>query len=186
MATIYNSSHDPIFLIGYMGCGKTTLGRALAKRLGREFIDLDFYITQRFRKSVPEIFAERGEEGFRQLERSMLREIGEFSDIVIACGGGTPCHYDNMDYMNSHGLTIWLQAERARLIERLKLGAHKRPLISGKTEEEIADFLDENLAARSPWYSQARLTVDSTRLETKEEIADTVTALVRDQFSDRN
>lgn len=183
MTTLQNDAHAPIFLIGYMGCGKTTLGRALAKKLGREFIDLDFYITQRFRRSVSEIFAEKGEDGFRRIEQSMLREVGEFSDIVIACGGGTPCHYDNIAYMNSRGLTIWLQAERGRLMERLKLGAHKRPLIAGKSEDELAIFLDENLAERRPWYEQAAITVDSTRLETKEEIADTVTDLIRRYFT---
>ena len=172
------SSHTPIFLIGYMGCGKTTLGRALAKATGRDFIDLDFYISQRFRKSVTELFSERGEEGFRELEREMLREVGEFSDTVIACGGGTPCHFDNIAYMNSRGLTIWLQAERGRLLSRLIRGASRRPLIAGKSPEEISRHLDEMLEKRRPWYSQARMTIDSTLLENKTEIAATVSGLL--------
>ena len=89
---------QPIFLVGFMGCGKSTLGRALAKELGWDFIDLDFYIEQRFRRTVPQLFAERGEEEFRRIESSMLREAGEFDDVVVSCGGGTPCHDDNMAY----------------------------------------------------------------------------------------
>lgn len=171
-------THSPIFLIGYMGCGKTTLGKALAAATGREFIDLDFYITQRFHRSISELFAEKGESEFRRMETAMLREAGEFSDVIIACGGGTPCHSDNMEYMNSHGFTVWLQAERSRLLERLRRGAHKRPLIAGKTAEEIAAHLDATLADRDPYYSRASMTIDSTLLENKNEIAATVARTV--------
>lgn len=96
-----------IFLMGYMGSGKTTLGRAFARAEGLEFIDLDWYIEERLHKSISELFAERGEEGFRNLERKMLHEAGEFEDVVIACGGGTPCFFDNMEYMNRQGTTIF-------------------------------------------------------------------------------
>lgn len=168
----------PIFLIGYMGCGKTTLGKALARALGRDFIDLDFYISQRFRKSITDIFAERGETGFRQMEQAMLREVGEFSNVIIACGGGTPCHFDNMEYMNSRGLTILLQAERERLLRRLERGAWKRPLLAGKSSEEIAEHVDKALEERSPWYSQAAMAVDSTYLENIAEITATVSAIL--------
>ncbi len=170
--------HAPIFLIGYMGSGKTTLGRALAAALGRDFIDLDFYITQRFRMSIPQLFAQRGEAEFRRMESAMLREAGEFSDVVIACGGGTPCHSGNIDYMNSRGLTLWLQAERERLLTRLERGAHKRPLIAGKTRDEIAAHLDLTLPQRVPHYSRATLTIDSTHLESKTEIAATLATLL--------
>lgn len=89
---------NPIFIIGMPASGKTTFGRALARRLGREFIDLDFCITQRFRASVAEIFARDGEEAFRRREAAMLREVGEMEDVVVACGGGTPCFSSNMEY----------------------------------------------------------------------------------------
>lgn len=113
----------PIFLIGYMGCGKTTFGRALAKATGRDFIDLDFYISQRFRATIPEIFAAQGESGFRRMEGAMLREAGEFPGVVVACGGGTPCFGSNLDYMLGRGTVVWLQASRQRLLERLLEGS---------------------------------------------------------------
>ena len=89
-----------IILIGYMCAGKTTVGKSLAKNMGISFYDLDWYIEDRFHKRIPEIFAEKGEEGFRDIERRMLHEAAEFEDIVLSCGGGTPCFFDNMKYMN--------------------------------------------------------------------------------------
>ena len=98
-----------IFLTGFMGAGKTTLGRAFAKDTGLSFIDLDWYIEERFHKTISELFAERGEEGFRNLERKMLMEVGMFEDVVISTGGGTPCFSDNMEFMNAHGVTVLLK-----------------------------------------------------------------------------
>ena len=99
-----------IIIIGYMGAGKTTVGRQLGKALGIPFYDLDWYIEGRMRKTVPQLFAERGEEGFRQVERNMLHEVAEFEDVVLSCGGGTPCFFDNMDYLNQQGETVYLKA----------------------------------------------------------------------------
>ena len=93
-----------IFLIGYMGAGKTTLGKAFSRELGLTFIDLDWYIEERFHKTVQQLFSERGEQGFRELEQKMLHEVAEFEDVVISAGGGTPCFFDNMDYMNACGV----------------------------------------------------------------------------------
>ena len=89
-----------IFLTGYMGAGKTTLGKAFARQMNIPFIDLDWYIEERFHKTVGELFIERGETGFRELERNMLHEVAEFENVVISTGGGAPCFYDNMDFMN--------------------------------------------------------------------------------------
>lgn len=100
-----------IFLVGYMGSGKTTLGKAYARINNLEFIDLDWYIEERMHKTISELFAEKGEAGFRELERKMLHEVGEFENVMVACGGGTPCFYDNIDYMNSVGDTVfWMYA----------------------------------------------------------------------------
>ena len=86
-----------IILIGYMGAGKTTVGKALAKALGLPFYDLDWYIETRMRRTVKQIFDESGEEGFRRIEHNMLHEVAEFENVVVSCGGGTPCFYDNID-----------------------------------------------------------------------------------------
>ena len=97
-----------IILIGYMGSGKTTVGRQLAMALGRTFYDLDWYIEMRYHRSVAQLFAERGEEGFREMERNMLHEAAEFEDIVLSCGGGTPCFFDNMAYIRSVSDSVYL------------------------------------------------------------------------------
>lgn len=164
----------PIFLIGYMAVGKTTFGRALASRLGLQFIDLDFYIEQRFHTTVKEIFASRGEAAFRQLESEMLHEVGEMSDVVVSCGGGTPCSGSNMEYMNAHGLTVRLTASEDCLVRRLVRKRWKRPLIADKTEEEIRLFIRGHQAQREPWYSQASETLESDELENAPEISTTL------------
>lgn len=164
----------PIFIIGYMGAGKTTFGKALARKLGKGFIDLDFYITQRFRKSVPQLFEERGEEGFRLLENSMLREVGEFSDVVVACGGGTPCFGNNMDYMNERGLTVLLEADEECLVRRLLAGGARRPLVAGKSEPDLRAFIRTHLSERAPFYGKATTVVGGSRLENRKEIEETV------------
>lgn len=124
-----------IFLIGYMGAGKTTLGRALAKELDIQFIDLDSYIEERLCKSVSQIFAENGEEGFRDIERRMLHEVGDFENVVISTGGGTPCFFDNIEYMNRQGATVFLDVPVERLFIRLKIARKKRPLIMEKNDD---------------------------------------------------
>ena len=111
-----------IFLIGYMGAGKTTLGKAFARAMGLTFVDLDWYIEERFHKTVGQIFAERGEEGFRELEKRMLHEAAEFEDVVISTGGGTPCFLDNMEYMNRQGMTLYLKASPEVLAAHLRMG----------------------------------------------------------------
>ena len=155
-----------VILIGYMGAGKTTVGKALAADLGLTFYDLDWYITMRYHRSVPEIFAERGEEGFRDLERRMLHEVAEFENVVVSCGGDTPCFYDNMEYMNSLADTVYLKAEPDVLAKHLKMGKGKRPLIEGKSPEELETYIQESLQAREPYYSQAKYTIDISVLDT--------------------
>ena len=99
-----------IIILGYMGAGKTTIGKALSKATGMPFYDLDWYIENRMRKTIPQIFEERGEEGFRKIEHEMLHEVAEFENVIFSCGGGTPCFFDNMDYMNRQGKTVYLKA----------------------------------------------------------------------------
>ncbi len=159
-----------IFLIGYMGAGKTTLGRALAKELKIEFIDLDNYIEERLCKSISQIFAEKGEEGFREIERRMLHEAGEFENVVISTGGGTPCFFDNIEYMNRQGATVFLDVPVERLFIRLSIARKKRPLIMGKSDEELRCFIAEQLAKRLPHYSKAKQRFTADRLEDVKQI----------------
>ncbi len=126
-----------VFLVGYMGVGKTTIGKLLSKELGVQFIDLDKYIESRYRKTVPDIFAEKGEEKFRMIEREMLREVATFQDVLISTGGGTPCFFDNMDLMNQHGVTVYIKASAKQLVSRLLAYKGVRPIIQGKSPEEL-------------------------------------------------
>ncbi len=144
-----------IYLIGYMGCGKSTLGRRLSQDKGLQFVDMDHYIEERNCKTVPQIFAEEGEEGFRQKERKALEELSEFTDIVIATGGGAPCFFDNMELMNQTGKTIYLNIEPTILADRLLKSKTERPLIKGKSREELIAFIDETLQNRNEFYIKA-------------------------------
>lgn len=166
-----------IFLTGYMGAGKTTLGKAFAREMNIPFIDLDWYIEERFHKSIRELFIERGEASFRELERNMLHEVAEFEDVIISTGGGTPCFFDNMDYMNGHGQTVFLDVHPDILFERLRVATQQRPILQGKTDEELRAFIVEALAKRAPFYSQASYRFDAGFLESRRQIDESVQRL---------
>ena len=166
-----------IILIGYMGSGKTTIGRALSKKTGMMFYDLDWYIESRMRKTVAQIFAERGEEGFRQIEYNMLHEVAEFEDVIISCGGGTPCFFDNMDYLNRQGDVCYLKATPEVLHDHLLMGKVERPLIKGKSPEELIAYITEQVAKREEFYSKARYTLDVSLMDNYEKIQISVDAL---------
>ena len=171
-----------LFIIGYMASGKTTFGRALARRTGMRHIDLDFYIEQRFHSTVREIFARKGEAEFRRIESAMLREVGEMEDTVISCGGGTPCFGDNLDYMNSHGLTVCLQASDDVIVNRIIQAGNKRPLMAGKSREEILMTLKEHMEVRRPFYERARLIISGDRLENKSQIASAIDDFIKNHL----
>ena len=166
-----------IVLIGYMGSGKTTVGKALGKELGLPFYDLDWYIESRMRKKVAEIFAERGEEGFRKIERNMLHEVAEFENVVISCGGGTPCFFDNMDYLNQQAQVVWLRCEPEVLQKHLLMGKGDRPLLKGKTPDELIEFIRVHLKEREPFYSKARYALDVSLMDNYEKIKITIEKL---------
>ena len=163
-----------IILIGYMGAGKTTVGKALSKELGIIFYDLDWYIESRMRKTVSEIFAERGEEGFRKIEYNMLHEVAEFEDVIISCGGGTPCFFDNMDYLNQQGQVVYLKADPEVLYKHLMMAKVERPLIKGKSHDELLAFIREQLEKREPFYTKARYTLDVSLMDNYEKIKTSV------------
>ena len=145
----------PIFLIGYMGAGKTAVGRALARRYGLEHIDLDWRIEQRFRTKIADMFAEIGEEGFRLRERNMLYEVMQMEDVIVSVGGGTPCFFDNMEQMNATGRTIYLKCGVDVLTERIMRSQNKRPVVANKTKGELMKFVTEHLTEREAFYKQA-------------------------------
>ncbi|MBO5703848.1 MAG: shikimate kinase [Bacteroidaceae bacterium] len=159
-----------IILVGYMCVGKTTVGRHLAKKLNCSFYDLDWYIEERFRKKIPQIFSERGEDAFRDLERRMLHEVAEFENVVVSCGGGTPCFFDNMDYMNSVATTIFIKATPETILEHLKISKSERPLLNGKTPEELRTYITEQLQLREPFYQKAQYEVLVNVLNNKENV----------------
>lgn len=163
-----------IILVGYMGSGKTTIGRQLAMALGISFYDLDWYIEMRFHRTVAQIFAERGEEGFREIERNMLHEVAEFEDVVLSCGGGTPCFFDNMDYLNRMGQTVYLKASPEVLAAHLKMGKVERPLIKGKSDEELLAYIRQSLQTREPFYNKAKHILNVDLLDNYEKIATSV------------
>ncbi|MCR5077145.1 MAG: shikimate kinase [Prevotella sp.] len=168
-----------IILIGYMGAGKTTVGKALAKELGVPFYDLDWYIESRMHKTVKQIFDEKGENGFRQVERAMLHEVAEFEHVIISCGGGTPCFFDNMDYMNRQGETVYLKATSEVLYSHLRMGKSVRPLLLNKTPEEVSLFVREQLQRREPFYAKAKHILDVSLMDNYEKIKISVDNLCR-------
>ena len=151
----------PIFLIGYMGCGKTTLGEELARQMGLRYIDLDDFT---------EIFEEIGEGHFRELEGDALRDVAAMTDVIVGCGGGTPCHGDNMALMNQSGVTVWLTTSPERITARLLLPDQKakRPKVASLPDEAVLSLVEKELEARTPYYAQAQLQFDSTDIETAE------------------
>lgn len=156
-----------------MGSGKTTLGSAVSKLSGATFIDLDSAIQQRIGCTISDFFEQHGEEAFRRIERYVLTDlIGAPYDkpVIIACGGGTPCYTDNMEIMNQHGSTIFLHADTEVIVRRLLEEQNSRPLIAGKTENELREFVDRSLAQRMPYYSKSTHTFCSNRLETLKQI----------------
>ena len=166
-----------IILIGYMGAGKTTVGKALSKELGIPFYDLDWYIESRRHKTVPQIFAEVGEEAFRKIEYNMLHEVAEFEDVIISCGGGTPCFFDNIDYMNRQAQVIYLKATPEVLYKHLLMAKVERPLLKDKTPEELIGYITAHLSEREPFYSKAQYTVDVSLMDNYEKIKITIERL---------
>ena len=166
-----------IIFIGYMGSGKTTVGRALAKELNIPFYDLDWYIESRMRKTVKQIFDEKGEDGFRMIEQSMLHEVAEFENVIISCGGGTPCFFDNMEYMNRQAETVYLKAETDVLYKHLLMGKSVRPLLLNKTPDEVNLFIREQLKYREPFYIKAKHVLDVSLMDSYDKIQISVNQL---------
>jgi shikimate kinase len=151
-----------IFLVGFMGSGKSTVGRNLARALNWTFIDLDSYIQEKQGCSISEIFERNGETAFRLLEKESLEEVELLDKVVVATGGGAPCYHNNMLGMKQAGLTIYLKLVPKELQIRLLPARKTRPLIANKSDDELLEFIEEKLKEREPFYAQASVVADAT------------------------
>jgi len=154
-----------VYIIGFMGSGKSTAGKKLASILGWSFIDLDKKIEEQAGKTIPEIFSHQGEDYFRNVEAEVLKNLISQTKTVISTGGGTPCHGDNMDYMLETGLTLYLKLTPGQLKSRLSESTDKRPLIKDLDEDGLLGFVEEKLALREKWYNRAEIIVEGINLD---------------------
>ncbi|GAA4797598.1 shikimate kinase [Olivibacter ginsenosidimutans] len=158
-----------LFLVGFMGVGKTTNGKKLAQILQRNFIDLDELFVAQEGMSITDYFKIHGEADFRKKERDILRQLGDKEPAVIATGGGAPCFFDNMEWMNENGITIYFQMPYQALAQRLAASKRqKRPLIQHLSEEELLDFITDRMAYRHPFYAKAAHHINVLELDMKQ------------------
>lgn len=166
-----------VFLVGMPGSGKSTAGKKLAARLGLQFIDLDKYIENKTGQKISVIFQEKGEAAFRQIEHECLKEIvTEKTNILVATGGGAPCFHNNMELINSAGISIYVEMPAAVLRSRLMQGNNERPLFSGLSSAQILEKLNSLINERDRYYSSAHITVHGTNLD-----VDSLAELIRIQ-----
>jgi len=151
---------NKIFLLGFMGSGKSTTGKKLASHLNWSFIDLDEKIEQTTGMEIRDIFSEKGEAFFRKIESDTLQGMASESNAVISTGGGTPCFGDNMDFMLRTGLTVYLRMTPARLKSRLAGTSEHRPLLKDIGKDGLQEYITAKLAEREKWYSRAEIIVD--------------------------
>ena len=161
--------NNKIFLIGFMGSGKTTLAKKLAKKLDYTWFDLDQEIEIREKLTIAQIFEEKGEEFFRRLEAETLKNIIQSnSQFVLSVGGGTPCFADNIKIMNGSGFTIYLKYNEGILSSRLINAKVKRPLIKKLNENQLQEFIKEKLVEREPFYKQSKFTIAGNNLKVED------------------
>ena len=168
-----------IFLIGYMGTGKTTIGKQIAQSLGWEFVDMDLFIENRYRKAISTLFAEKGEDFFRKIEHTILQEVAQFENTVIATGGGTPCFFDNMDRMNQAGITVYLKLPVSELVRRLRTCKQDRPLLKDKNGGELTNYIAGHLEDRETWYNRAAIVFSAEQMHTRQGIVTIAETLIK-------
>ncbi len=156
---------QPVYLVGFMGVGKSTVGKRLASLMDLEFIDLDMMFESRYKLSIQAFFQKYGEALFRQFEQEILKSTFDLTDVVISTGGGTPCYGSSMDDMCRHGLTVYLHMPPAALVSRLVSAKRQRPLLEGKTENELSEYVACKLNERLSYYTRAHLQVDALSLD---------------------
>ena len=148
-----------------MGAGKTTAARRLANRLGWEVVDTDDMFEEKYKISVCDFFSKYDEALYRKLESEVLKSTESLTNVVVSTGGGTACYFDNIDWMNQHGLTVFLRISEKAVVDRLVHAKRKRPLAIGKSEEELTDFVARHYTSRLPFYEKAQITVKSEDLD---------------------
>lgn len=153
-----------VFLVGFMGSGKSTIGKYIANDMKWEFIDMDNYFEKKHNCTIKEYFAQYGEDQFRVAENEVVKELSTAENAVIATGGGAPCYYDNMDIMNSAGATIYINVEPEDLANRLSKAKSKRPLLADKSDEELLDYIKSKLGEREEHYRKAKMVVDGEHM----------------------
>ena len=166
-----------LFLIGFMGCGKSSLGRKLAARLGCDFFDTDKAIESDTGVTIGEIFAYEGEEGFRLRERDMLCSLPDGGRVVVATGGGLPCYADNLQVMVSKGKSVYLRLSPEKLVSRLGRGRARRPKIAGMNDEELLKYICDLLPQREEYYMAADMVVECDNLSDVEIVEAIVSAV---------
>ena len=149
-----------IYLIGYMGCGKSTLGALLAKRLHLTFYDTDSLIEHKYKANIHQLFKRYNEEVFRVIEQGMLTETFSFENAVISTGGGTPCFGKNMELIIENGMSVYLKLSPEHIYQRLKKSRKKRPLLAGLNKKELLDFITGQMALREDFYNKAQIIFD--------------------------
>jgi shikimate kinase len=149
-----------IFLLGFMGAGKTYWGKNLSRALSLPYADLDEILVKQEGMSISKIFELRGEPHFRKLEKDALHSVAAMETFVVSCGGGTPCFFDNMDFMNGCGLTVWLDPSIERIAERLERKKRLRPLLADLSAAELRTYILDKMAERRPFYLKATHRVD--------------------------
>lgn len=154
-----------VYIVGFMGSGKSTIGKKLASRLNWSFLDLDDMIEENAGKPISELFSQNGEKYFRNIESEVLRSLKSETNVVVSTGGGTPCHSGNMDYMTDSGLTLYLKLTSEQLFSRLAGSKGQRPLIMGLNDEELLAFINEKLSYREAWYNRAKIIVEGINLD---------------------
>jgi shikimate kinase len=154
-----------IYIIGFMGSGKSTAGKKLASLMGWTFVDLDKKIEEFAGKSIPEIFEQEGESSFRQIEAKILRSLDSLKHTVISTGGGTPCYDDNMEFMLSTGLTLYLKLTPGQLKSRLSKSKGERPLIKDLGSGELLSFIEKKLFDREKWYDRSDIIIEGIDLD---------------------
>lgn len=154
-----------IYLIGYMCCGKSTMGKKIAKKIGYGFVDMDVMFEEKYKIKISTFFEKYGQEAFRILEQKLLYTTSSMENMVIATGGGTPCFGNNMEWINANGLSIYLKTNEGFIVDRLKNTKKQRPLTKNISLDDLPSYVSENIKRREPYYTQANITIANDEMD---------------------